>query len=427
MTSPATVRYTPSKLFLERAGAFWRAIWKCWRTVLDWTVCLYIVLPWSFISAGIYRDLTNNPPAGLEHVPLYPLLLVLALLQLAGKFRTFAEPGDGLLLHRIPKWRKAFVVWGFVYGGAARIIALGCIVAALSPILLPVFGLSAASLASLVLSYTSAGLFWTLLRDRIALRWSGWRRWAAVMPAGAAFVFGTAALADEALQSPAAGLLIGAVFLTAAGVLLLLRQRMRGTLLHEIAVENGSYAALVGWLLQHSLEKRPVPTRSKPILFARSQPLLRQRGGAPDRLADSWMKAVLRRPDLMSQLAYFFGAGSAALALPPVAIAAFVWLALPFLVVATLRRSWKQWMAEAYVSLFEWRKKTEEEASRKAIAWLALPMILLWSLLLGVRIGLAFGGPAWMAAAAVPAAGWIWLRSVNGFLAASSASRREKE
>ncbi|OXS56815.1 hypothetical protein B1A99_18285 [Cohnella sp. CIP 111063] len=419
--------FTPSRLFAARAAAFWTTIWKCWRIVLDWTVCLYIVLPGAFIAVGIYRDFMREPPPGLAEFPLYPILLALALPQLAGKYRTFAESGDGLFLHRNPQWRRRFAKMGFAYGGAARLLVTSIAVMTLSPVLLPVFGLSAGSLGALVVYYTAAGLFWSMLRDRVALSWKGWRRWAATLPAGAAFVLGVPALAERGAASPGAAFLSGAAFLAAALVLLLWRMRKKGTLLHEITVENESYASLVSWVLMDTMEKKPLPRQRKPILFARSQPLLPHRDNVADRLADSWMKSVLRRPDLVKQLFYTLGVGAAALALPPIPFAVIVWLGLPFLVVATLRRYWTQWLSEPYLTLFVWSDQAEAEASRKATAWLAMPLVLLWALLIGVRIGLAFGGIAWIAVAAVPAAGYYWLRAANDILISFAASRRKKE
>jgi len=419
--------FTPPRLFAARTAAFWTTIWKCWKLVLDWTVCLYVVLPGAFIAVGTYRDFMREPPPGLAEFPLYPIVLALALMQLAGKYRTFAESGDGLFLHRNPRWRRGFAAMGFAYGGAVRLLVTSIVALALSPVLLPVFGLSAASLAALVAYYAAAGLFWAMLRDRVSLSWKGWRRWAAILPAGAAFVLGAAVLAERGANSPGSALLFGTAFFAAAFAVLLLRIRKKGTLLYEITVENESYASLVSWILMDTMEKKPLPRQRKPILFARSQPLLPHRDNVADRLADNWMKSVLRRPDLVKQLFYTLGVGAAALVLPPIPFAILVWLGLPFLVVATLRRYWRQWLSEPYLSLFVWSDQAETEASRKATAWLALPLVLLWALLIGVRIGLAYGGIAWIAVAAVPAAGYFWLRAANDILISFSASRRKQE
>lgn len=316
---------------------------------------------------------------------------------------------------------------GFAYGGASRLLVALAAAAALSPVLLPVFGLSSASLAAFVVYFAAAGLFWTMVRDLVALSWRGWRRWAALLPAGAAFAFGTAQLAAKGASNPGMTLAFGGAFLAAACLILLQRLRKRGTLLHEIAVESEIYAAFVSWILMDTLEKKPVPRRSKPILFSRSQPLLKHRNKDVDRLADSWMKSVVRRPDMLKQLFYFLWAGAAAIALSPIPLAVFVWLALPFLVAASLRRQWKQWMAEPYLALFDWQDSAESEASRKAISRLALPLVQLWALLIAVRIGLSIGGWAWLAVGAAPVAAYYWLRTASGILSSFSASRRQRE
>ncbi|WP_186438237.1 ABC transporter permease [Cohnella terricola] len=419
-------RYGPASLFAERAAAFWIAVWKCWRTVLDWTVLLYIVLPGAFIAVGMYRDFMRDPPSGLTTAMLIPIFGVMALLQLAGKFRTFAERGDALFLHRLPKWKQGFGWMGFAYGLACRLLTSAVAVAVASPLLLQTFNISETYTAILIVFFAACGSLWTMVEDRVSLRWKGWRRIVIqlLLRIAFAFVFVRIAYFGEEYALLIGSASVAIVVLAAA--LLRLRIRKNGTLLHEIAVENNAYVSSVSLILRDTLEKKPVPGRRRPMWFAQSQPLFRHRNGA-DKLADSWVKSVLRRSDLWKHMLYFLGAGTAAIALTPLALAVIVWLVLPALLLLSLQRQWEQWLAEPYVALFTWQEDLLEQASRKGKLAIAAPIVAAWALLVGVKFGMHFGGEVWAAVVLIPVASYFWLRKVNDMLSSFSAMRRKKE
>lgn len=417
-------RFSPVRLFAERVAANWIAIWKSWRTVLDWAAWLYILLPGSFIFVGMYRDMLRDPPVWLDE-NLFPLIvIVLGLAQLIGKYRTFAEPGDGLFLHRKPRWIRGKIVSGFIYGIITRILLSTAVVAVASPLMLQIFELTGTDLFAVVIYCSAFGFVWMLLRDRLTQRWRGWRK--ALLLFSCFLVFmtvfvGLAGLGEE--LSFVLGLAI--IPLTAiAAWLMMLRMRMQGTLLHEISVENSLYAANVRWILKETMDKKPAPMLRRPMLFNRSQPLLKHRDDT-HRLLDSWFKSALRRIDLLTPIAYFTGAGVAATILPPLPLAIIVWLILPMLLLSLLHRQWLSWLTEPYIALFRWRAEIHEQASRKVRIGGALPSMTLWALVIGTRIGLSYGGIGWLAIAILPAVGYFWLQFVNHVFKSIKAFRQE--
>jgi len=419
-------RFGPASLFAERATAFWIAVWKCWRTVFDWTVLLYILLPAVFIAAGMYRDTMRNPPEWLTETIIIPLFGIMALVQLAGKFRTFAERGDALFLHRLPKWKRGFAWMGFAYGLICRAAASAVVMVIGYPLLLRPLEVPGAYAAMIIAYFAACGSLWMMVEDRVSQRWKGWRKMAAQLLLWVAFLYGSVKFAllgeDQMLLISGASAAIVAL----AAVLLRLRIRKKGTLLHEISVENDAYVSSVGLLMVDTLEKKPVPRRRRPMLFARSQPLFRQREDA-NRLAESWVKSMLRRPDTGKQLLYFLVAGGLGIWLSPLGIAVIVALALPALLLWVLQRQWLQWLTEPYMALFTWPDDLRDRASRKAKLAIAAPVVAVWALLVGVKSGLQFGGGAWAAVVLIPVAGYFWLRTVNDMLSTFHAMRQKKE
>ncbi|XID90648.1 ABC transporter permease [Paenibacillaceae bacterium WGS1546] len=420
-------RYAPIPLFLERSAAYWTAIWKCWRTVLDWTVLLYIALPAGFIGVGMYRDFMRNPPAWLEDFPVLPLLLAaLALLQLSGKFRTFAEPGDGLFLHRLKRWRRGFAAMGYVYGLLTRLLAAAVPIALLSPILIRTPGLSGHNLVSLVAYFGASGTLWLLLADLLSQRYRGWRRAAVLFPAGVSYAIGTAGLVWTEAGNAAFTYVAAIALLAVSAGVWLHRAGKRGALLHEIAVENEAYLASVSWLLNFSVERRVVPRRRRPTLFAGSRTLIRHRDDA-SRLADGWLKSMLRRPDQWQTMSYFAGVGLAAIWLPPIVFSVIVWLVLPAMLTTLLKRQWQQWIDEPFLAIFRWPEDVARRASGLGTFFVSVPIMAIWGLAVGAKAGMAWGGWTWGAVIVAPVLGYFWLKTVNEFLFAFSSSRKRKE
>lgn len=364
-------RYEPLLMFIERVSANWTAVWKIWRTVMDWATWLYVLLPGFFIFGGMYRDLLRDPPVGLDHNILVGIFILLGLIQLIGKYRTFAEPGDGLFLHRRARWIRGKVMGGFLYGIVTRILISSLFIAVASPLLLQIFRLSGSYMFVLILYCSLFGFVWMLLRDRLTQTWKGWKR-ALVSIAGylaLLYLFVSFAVIGED-NFAAMGLAIAALTGISAW-LMIMRLKMHGSFLHEIAIENSSILGNVKFILKEAMDKKPAPMLRRPMLFKRSQPLLKHRDDA-HRLLDSWFKSVLRRSDLFQPVLSFTGAGIAATLASPALLAAIVWLALPMLLMLMVHRQWLNWLTEPYIALFKWRIEMLEQAANKARVWGAL-------------------------------------------------------
>ncbi|MFC4303092.1 ABC transporter permease [Cohnella boryungensis] len=417
-------RYHPIPLFLERMRANWKADWKIWRTVMDWTTWLYVLLPGLFIFGGMYRDLLRDPPEGLDRSILILIYIFLALLQLFGKYRTFAEPGDGLFLHRQTRWLKGKILSGFIYGYLMRLSVSSLFVAIAAPLMLQIFGLTSSYMVILIIYSSISGYAWILLRDRLSQLLQGWRRSLALILSSLIFITVFVLLAGYGKESTAVLALEIIPMLAVAAWLTWLRQRMQGTFLHEITTENALYATKTKWILKDALDKKPTPMLRRPMLFPRSQQLLKHRDDT-SRLLDSWFKSALRHSDLYYPMLNFTGIGIAAVSLPPTLLAVLVWFAMPLLVMLMLHRQWLNWLSEPYIALFKWRIELLEQAANKARVWGTLPTMTVWALVIGVKIGLANGGAGWLAVAIAPIAGYFWLRLVNDIFTAINIFRQE--
>jgi ABC-2 type transport system permease protein len=323
-------------------------------------------------------------------IPLIIPITVIGAVQLSGKLRTFAEPGDGLFLHRMVRWARVLTVMGFAYGALARLVISSLFVGVLAPLLLQVYALSAASIVMVGVYSASSACVWMLLKDAMMRRWSGWQRTVMQFIMASACLYVFVWTTELGVRTPSwlglATLLLSAV----SGWLLVLRMRARGTFMHEVGVENAAYVASVSWILMETIDKKPVPKLKRPFLFSRSKPLIKHRDDT-HRLLDSFVKSVLRRVDLLRPNLIFIGVGIAAVVMTPLFLAGVVWLVLPMLLMGWLQRQWLQWLSEPYLSLFKWDEDKLQGASIKARIWGTFPPFALWGVIIGIRLGLAYG------------------------------------
>lgn len=420
-------RFHPARLFLERILAYWTSIWKCWRIVFDGTVALYILLPGLWIFGGMYRDLLRNPPEWLMDVPIVMGLATLGVIQLMGTFRTFAEQGDGLFLHRSNRWNRGMLAASFMYGFMTRLVIAFAYLTLLAPLLLQVFQLDVSSLMVIIVISAGYGFVWMLIKDLWTHRYKGWRRTLLLSLTRMAFIALFVGLVTTMEREDYTLLGAGCVLMILLGAWLMrLRSRATGTLMHEISVENAAYVASVSWILMEALEKKSVPKLRKPLLFKQSKPLLKHRDDS-SRLLDSWFKSLLRRLDLLKPLLYLTFLGSTAIVLTPLGLALILWLVLPILLVATLQRQWLQWLSEPYLALFKWDEQILEQASIKAKIWSSIPSAIVWSVVVGIKAGLQFGGFAWSGIVILPFLGYYWLKLLNEIVASFHVKRRHRE
>jgi ABC-2 type transport system permease protein len=417
-------RYRPIPLFLERVSAYWKFVWKCWRTAFDWTVLLYIVVPAIWIGGGNYLDWLRNPPLWMSGIPAALPLALVGLVFSGGRLRTFADAGDGLFLNRNRTWTKGFTGMGLVYSaGVHTVLSVSFI-----PLLLPLWndseGYSAGFLTGMAVCSILWGMSWTLLRDlisRTGIVW--WKRILLFLLRTVSVTLFVGVGLMAAKNTYFWGAAAGIVGVATIGIGRL-RFRARGTFLHELGMEREAFLSAVGWLLRDTMEKKTLPKLSRPVFLSRSVTLFRKRGTI-ERLAESWIKSLFRRFDNVRLLLFFTVLGALAVGLVPLFLSFAVWLVLPLLLLGWLQGQWRYWLSEDFVSLFRWEEETAEKAGEKARFLLSLPIVCLWAVEIAVRLGFVYGGAAWIGLAAVPAAGWIWLRAANKVVTGADRFRRQ--
>lgn len=417
----------PARLFIMRCGAFWLKSIRAWRLTLDWTVVLYLVVPGLWVAGGMYLDLLRHPPDWIARLPIQTPIVVLAILMLRARLRTFAESGDGLFLRASGRWVRGMTTAGLVYTLTARLAVSAASAGLMLPLMAHATGWSFAAGAALAAAAGLMGFFWTLVRDAAERRWQGVRRVLAVNGLRAAFIAAWVLVAAWGMRDAgqaAAAAAVAALVLACIGLAWRRLQRS-GTFAQELEAENSAYGDNVGWVLIDTEQAKRPPAGRRPWVLRKPKPLLKRRDES-SRIAELWLRAMLREAAQMRLLLQLFSLGSAAIWLSPVWLGAIAWIGMCGLLLFWLNGLWSRWQTERYMALYDWREELRTSAQEIARSLLLRPVGLAWCAVLGVHAGWLYGGLWWLAALLLPAAGYLMLARINRAATVMLGARRDR-
>ena len=154
----------------------WAWHWSVWRMVLDWTVVLYLLIPFLIVAGRLYYLAWDG--AFEETFSRFPAELVLLLLVFSvnkGTYRTLAEEGDLLFFRQTVRKYLRLRWYGGLYTVARHAGSVAITVMLLMPVVLVYGEVSGGVLFMMALVILSLKLHASLSRQAISMRFEGWR------------------------------------------------------------------------------------------------------------------------------------------------------------------------------------------------------------------------------------------------------------
>ncbi|SDM35916.1 ABC transporter permease [Bacillus sp. OK048] len=144
-----------SELFIKRLLKSWLYQYKVFKSIADWTVMLYIIVPSLTIFALIYRSWWIDVPNWIENVPFFLLFFLLYLISWNGNIRTYVEGADKVFLIKKFSLFWGMKKWGFGYSLLYQaVITIGAI-SVLLPFLLKHYHFEWKQIAALLFYFIS--------------------------------------------------------------------------------------------------------------------------------------------------------------------------------------------------------------------------------------------------------------------------------
>lgn len=370
------LRMTPKRVFWGRVVTEWKNKWKAWRTVIDWIVALYIVIPFTAAGVWLYWSIWFHPPAWFSYVPTGAVGLVVFILAWSGSVRWFVEEGDLLFLRQRKEWLQTLRLRGVLYSIMIQAVGSAAFMLLTAPLILLEYEWTYSQWIGLGMI-----LFTLRLCLSAARQFIGELSFARKLGSYVALGMGAALLTGGMIWLLSVHAVFGWLGALCIGglsvVLLRLRLRTNTAFMYEVEQERKIKGQTAAFIVADVVKKKPLVKLRQPILLSQSNRLLRRRT-FENLLAETGVKTFFRSFSKLKPYAQFTLIGMAAIALSPFIIRWIVLGGLGLLLPYWLRWHWNEHMQSSFLKLFRYERYREMEASETFIGMTMLPC---WTLL----------------------------------------------
>ncbi|MBN3524753.1 ABC transporter permease [Paenibacillus apiarius] len=379
--------------------------WKALRTVLDWTVWLYIVIPLLLLGLKFYYNWWTDPlPASWIAGPYILYLLPCILPVIMGMVHTWSEGGDILFLRQKSTWWKRLVLFGFLGYTIRSVLFTGFVLLIVSPWLFRGYGLPIAILLSFGLSVSVLSVLTALLRNRVHVTFGGWRRWGMSCIVGllsvGAFGFSLYLLQLHYLLQ----LSWAAILAVSAIPLLLWRLNARHTFDRDVELEGEMKLRLTALLLSRSVDKPTRSKRKRPLLFPKSGYFMKRKHGG-QQIGAIAVKSLLRsRAHLLFYIQLTMVGLGASFAASRFGLFLIVVPVLYIILSYWLSMYWREFIEGDVPAMFSFRSEQLHKAAQHMVKVLCAVPGALWAFAGGIAATAPLISIGWAAAGGLAAA-----------------------
>lgn len=377
---------SPSKLFTKRLSVELKFQFSIWRTTIDWTVALYIVLPAIALGINQYLLWWKNTPYWLNILPVELLFAICFLFAWSGTIRLFLQEADQLFLLNQKQWLKKIMKYGLIYSFSADFFLSGFFFALLAPFILQHYQFSQIQIFILFSITFLSKVFLGLAKQLLSLFFYGWQQFVVIrgmLALGSLlFVILIPRILNNLIMFLAAILLL----FIASGMLSMKRLNYKGSFFVDVAREQSEKMKYVRLLLGFSGVniKQPKKQRKRPWLFYSSGTIFRKRN-AVNGLVEVCIKSTVRDTTRLGQYLLFFSLCGLIVLSFEGSVKWLIWLALVFIFANFVGLYWKECLTSEFLQFFLWKTEDKHLASRKFLFIMTLPGCLLISILAGFQ------------------------------------------
>lgn len=286
------------RLFMQRLFEEWKFQFGIIRSVIDWTVVVYILIPGAIIFGFIYQSWWVEAPQWIESLPVGTVFVLFYLSAWSGHLRTFVQDADKLFLIKHEKLFLRLKLSGFVYSLIFHMFVMAVITCVFLPFLLRFYQLTILQVVSLFVLFTM--IKWLIMALKVKVVKIEGRFFQRLFTLLLFLMLGTALTyiyriwADEQIWLL---FLICSVFILIMIMLYipyLNRLSEIETNLMIEKIERTKYINLI-FNFSYEIEKTNIITRKRPLLFRKSQRIFKRR--TPQRgFLELFFKVFMRNP-----------------------------------------------------------------------------------------------------------------------------------
>ncbi|MCQ6274940.1 ABC transporter permease [Bacillus sp. V3B] len=365
------------EIFFDRVKRDYLFQYKIIKTVFDWTVLLYLVIPTLIITFFIYRSWWLELPEWSEYLSL-PLLAILAyFVSSTDSYRTFVKEADGIFLLKHKKKFTNLKKSIFVYSlgkSALKIIVFTTIV---SPFFLFQFSLNIGEILCFMLFYIGFSYFISAIKMIIRSQFQGWQEKVFLWTTLFALFLCNVMTFSNFVTVPLYSISIAILFLGISLCIFIPRIHSTKYFQKEVSEENKQRLRYINLIAGASpnIEKPKIFQRKKPFLFRQSTRIFK-RNLAYNGFLELFFKIILRNFTYLSGYFRLLGVtGVALVAVPPIYLKLIILIGFSFFIWIWVANLWDKVILSNPIGKHYSNYDSFFRARKKAGLLLSLPSI----------------------------------------------------
>lgn len=350
------------RIFWQRMVQDWRFQLRAFRSIADWTIWLYLIIPTIVIFLFMYRSWwLQAAPGWIEWVPLSLFFLVGSLFSWGGAFRTYTDEADKVFLIKKEGLFLNLKKWGFGYSVLYQALLSLMVVVILLPFMINHYQLTGLHAFSFFLYIV--GLKYLLMYVKFQMRKIEMKTIRMIITLVLFILLGRFSFSISSLwiDGQFTILMIISVFFTTMGLFLYIPLLRKNSLFDLwIATERDEKLKMVNMIYQMSydIEKPKVYSRKKPWLFRNSFLIFKKRT-VKNGFLELFMKVFIRNSSYVLAYVQISSVTAAALiVVPPLWIKMLIFVGFLFML-----SIWFEGIWERIVLSHPFTKKYKEHAS----------------------------------------------------------------
>ncbi|WP_449355548.1 ABC transporter permease [Virgibacillus natechei] len=368
MSLQSVIMMTGRQLFRRRFVEEWKFQWKVLRSVFDWTVILYVVIPALVVAPFVYMEMWQDIHLyWSEEIPFAILLGLILILSVIGNFRTFLLEADLLFLVQRKKFLYQLKLSGFLYSVLGVILSTAVLFIVILPIFVFIYDFFVMDILCLFVA-VNAFRFLLLTIKKIISR--SLRKWIA-FPAVFVVAFMLILNADSMMLAIGSLLIIGFVCYFHLTQFVTTNRYF----LQELAIEQSERVRYIKLILNFSqeVEMPPVKQRKRPMLFRNSGRVFKVRS-KENSLLEFLLKAFLRNKGYIKSYTQIIGLSLFGIIVLPVWLKWILFLCFTLFVNTWIKSIYRQMMVSPFFTVVPYGDEALSDAVWPRFRkWIAIP------------------------------------------------------
>ncbi|MEH6990224.1 ABC transporter permease [Cytobacillus firmus] len=370
-----------NSLFLRRLINSWSYQFGIFRSIADWTIMVYLIVPGTVIFGMIYRSWWLETPEWIAGLPLFLLFFLFYIFSWMGNFRPFVLDADKVFLVKNKTLFMGMRKWGFVYSLFFQAMGTAAMIAVFLPFLKNRYLLEWNQIAVFLLFFIS--LKWSIMIVSYFLkRIEGkLKRYVitfvlfVLLSWFSQLVYSLWSIGAQFPVIIASALLLAGALIRASRLL-----KKISALEFEVMLEQEEKTKYIKWIFMMApdLEKPVVSMRTKPLLFRNSRRIFNKRTPITG-LAELFLKIFMRNPSYIFSYFQIISVSAAGiLFIPPLWIKVIVSGVFLFLMYSWLSLTWdKAIMSHPFTKKYSEKDFYFTSRNRTILALFLLAILLL--------------------------------------------------